>query len=73
MYAPLLVTDASDKLPAALEGYLLDVQPGFEGGDPSQGLYNRVWILGNKDAVSPAMQDRVDQLTELVPVDRPVH
>ena len=54
-------------------GYLLDVQPGFEGGDPSQGLYNRVWILGNKDAVSPAMQDRVDQLTALVPVDRPAH
>ena len=73
VYAPLLLTDASDKLPAALEGYLLDVQPGFEGGDPSQGLYNRVWILGNKDAVSPAMQDRVDQLTALVPVDRPAH
>ena len=56
---------------AALQSYLLDVQPGFENGDPSQGFYNRVWILGNRDAVSTGVQAKIDQLTELVPVDQP--
>ena len=34
MFAPLLLTDDADTLPRALEGYLLDVQPGFED-DPA--------------------------------------
>jgi hypothetical protein len=62
VFAPLLVSDQGD--------YLLDVQPGFENGDPSQGLYNRVWILGNEKAVSTAVQAQVDELAQLVPVDR---
>lgn len=70
VYAPLLVTDQGDGLPKPLENYLLDVQPGFENGDPSQGLYNRVWILGNEDAVSTNVQARIDELVQLVPVDR---
>jgi hypothetical protein len=70
VYAPLLVTDQGDALPKPLENYLLDVQPGFENGDPSQGLFNRVWILGNEDAVSTKVQARVDELVQLVPVDR---
>ena len=70
VYAPLLVTDQGDNLPKPLENYLLDVQPGFENGDPSQGLFNRVWILGNEDAVSTAVQARVDELVQLIPVDR---
>jgi hypothetical protein len=70
VFAPLLVTDQGDNLPKPLENYLLDVQPGFENGDPSQGLYNRVWILGNEDAVSTDVQARVDELVQLVPVDR---
>jgi putative cell wall-binding protein len=70
VYAPLLVTDQGDALPKPLENYLLDVQPGFENGDPSQGLFNRVWILGNEDAVSTNVQARVDELVQLIPVDR---
>jgi hypothetical protein len=71
VFAPLLLTDKADAMPPALENYLLDVQPGFENGDPSEAVYNRVWILGSKDAVSPAVQARIDQLTQLVPVDKP--
>jgi hypothetical protein len=71
VFAPLLLTDKPDAMPRALEAYLLDVQPGFENNDPSEAVYNRVWILGNKDAVSPDVQSRIDQLTQLVPVDRP--
>ena len=69
VFAPLLLTDQAKTLPRQLEGYLLDIQPGFEGGDPSQGVYNHVWILGPADTVSPEAQARIDQATALVPVD----
>jgi hypothetical protein len=69
IFAPLLLTDKAD-LPRNLESYLLDIQPGFENGDPSQGVYNHVWILGGADALSPASQDRVDAAAALVPVDQ---
>jgi hypothetical protein len=71
VFAPLLLTDRADQLPQPLEAYLLDIQPGFEGGDPSQGVYNHVWILGGSDALSPQAQDRIDAATALVPVDVP--
>lgn len=71
VFAPLLLTDKADQLPQSLEGYLLDIQPGFEGGDPSQGVYNHVWILGGSDALSVEAQDRIDAATALVPVDVP--
>ena len=66
----MLVTDKPDVLPPALQNYLFDVQPGFENDDPSQGLFNRLWILGNKDAVSTRVQARLDELLRLVPVDK---
>jgi hypothetical protein len=71
VFAPLLLTDKPTVMPPALESYLLDVQPGFENDDPSEAVYNRVWLLGNQDAVSQAVQSRIDQLTQLVPVDKP--
>ena len=71
MFAPLLVTDNAGKLPRPLESYFLDVQPGYESGDPSQGFYNRVWIMGNRGAVSTPVQAKIDSLTELIPVDQP--
>jgi hypothetical protein len=70
IFAPLLLTDKAD-LPRSLESYLLDIQPGFQNDDPSQGVYNHVWILGGADALSPASQDRVDAASALVPVDQP--
>jgi putative cell wall-binding protein len=70
IFAPLLLTDKAD-LPRNLESYLLDLQPGFQNGDPSQGVYNHVWILGGADVFSPSSQDRVDAAAALVPVDQP--
>ncbi|MEA2340334.1 MAG: hypothetical protein QOG11_411 [Solirubrobacteraceae bacterium] len=70
IFAPLVLTDNAE-LPRTLESYLLDIQPGFEGGDPSQGVYNHIWILGGADAFSAASQDRVDAAAALVPVDQP--
>ncbi|MDQ4130995.1 MAG: cell wall-binding repeat-containing protein, partial [Actinomycetota bacterium] len=69
IFAPLLVTDSRRELPRALEGFFLDVQPGYET-DPSQGVYNRVFILGDEETISQGVQARLDSVTELVPVDR---
>jgi len=67
VFAPLLLTDEAAELPRALEAYLLSIQPGFED-DPGQAVYNRVWILGDDKQVSVPAQARLDQITELVPV-----
>lgn len=67
-FAPLLVTDTGGELPDALRGYFLDIQPGFEE-NPNRGVFNRVWILGDQDAISLAFQARLDELLELIPVD----
>lgn len=67
VFAPLLLTDSAERLPRALESYLLSVQPGYED-DPGQAVYNRVWILGDDEAVSVEQQARVDALAELIPV-----
>lgn len=70
IFAPLLLTDAADPLPKALDGYLLDVQPGFEK-DPRDAVYNHVWILGDTKTISPAAQDRIDEVSTLIPVQYP--
>jgi hypothetical protein len=67
VFAPLLLTDRTDKLPRPLESYLLSVQPGYEG-DPGQAVYNRVWLLGDDKTISVSSQARLDQVLELVPV-----
>ena len=67
VFAPLLVTERADELPRALENYFLSVQPGYED-DPGEAVYNRVWILGDEEAISAAQQTAIDRITELVPV-----
>ena len=67
-FAPLLVTDRAEPLPEALETYFLSLQPGYENDDPGQAVYNRVWILGDTSQVSVKAQARLDQVTQLIPV-----
>ena len=67
VFAPMLLTNTASRLPPAVSGYLLDVQPGYQT-DPSSGVYNRVWILGDPATVSLDAQGRLDQITRLVPV-----
>ncbi len=67
VFAPLLLTDQAKEIPKALEEYLLSVQPGYED-DPGQAVYNRVWLLGDDKQISVAQQARIDQITELIPV-----
>jgi len=68
VFAPLLLTDQTDRLPASLESYFLDIQPGYQK-DPREGVYNRVWLLGDESTISRGIQGRLDELTELIPVD----
>jgi hypothetical protein len=67
VFAPLLLTDRAAELPRPLEAYFLSVQPGYED-DPGQAVYNRVWLLGDDETIALAQQSRLDQITELVPV-----
>jgi hypothetical protein len=68
VFAPMLLTNTASRLPSEVSGYLLDVQPGYQA-DPSSGVYNRVWILGDTNTVSLDAQGRLDQITRLVPVE----
>ncbi len=70
IFGSLLLTNRSDQLPTALQNYFLDVEPGYQNGDPSQGVFNHVWILGASDVVSAIAQDQIDSDTELAPVDQ---
>jgi hypothetical protein len=67
VFAPMLLTNSTTSLPSDVSGYLLDVQPGYDK-DPSTGVYNRVWILGDVKTVPLSAQGRLDEITRLVPV-----
>ncbi|MEA2154345.1 MAG: hypothetical protein QOE11_485 [Solirubrobacteraceae bacterium] len=69
-FGPLLLLDSPDRVPQALQQYLLDIQPGFQQ-DPVRGVYNHGWIVGTGDAISVAEQARIDALLEIVPVRTP--
>ena len=67
IFAPLLLTDVADTLPAALRGYLLDVKPGYTT-DPTRAFYNHVWVIGDQEAISVNEQAEIDELAELAKV-----
>jgi hypothetical protein len=67
VFAPLLLIEDPVVLPRKLESYFLDVQPGYER-DPQLGVFNRVWILGDDRAISVGVQGRIDEVSELIPV-----
>jgi hypothetical protein len=66
-YGPLLLTDSAKILPRFVRGYLLDIQPGYQT-DPSRGVYNHAWLIGDESAISVAVQAEIDDLTEIVRV-----
>jgi hypothetical protein len=65
-YGPLLLTDAAGTLPEATRGYLLDIQPGFTD-DPTRGVYNHGWIVGDEAAIGVPAQAEIDRLLEIAP------
>jgi hypothetical protein len=64
-WGPLLLLDPDGELPASVSDYLLDIQPGY-GKDPTRGVYNHGWLIGDDKAVSSSTQARIDQLLEIV-------
>jgi len=69
-YGPLLLVSDAATLSGPLEGYLLDIQPGYDR-DPVRGVYNHGWLLGDEDAISVDAQARIDELLEIQPVRAP--
>lgn len=66
-YGPLLLNSSATVLDKSLENYLLDIQPGYLD-DPSNGVYNRAWLLGDESAISADLQARIDKLCEIVQI-----
>ncbi len=64
----LLLTDDSDKVPDVVNDYLLDIKPGYDT-DPTRALYNRIWIIGDEDAIDVNQQARIDDAAELTSID----
>jgi hypothetical protein len=66
-WGPVLVSDDAEELPAGLQGYLLDLKPGYQD-DPTRALYNHIWLIGDVSALSVGMQAELDELAEVAPV-----
>jgi Cell wall binding domain 2 (CWB2) len=66
-WGPLLLTDTADALPPELRSFLLDIKPGYET-DPTQAVYNHVWLMGDATAIGGRLQAEVDDLAELAPI-----
>ena len=67
-YGPLLLVTEAASLPAPVQDYLLDIQPGYEK-DPVRGVYNHGWLMGDETAISADVQSRIDALLEIQPVE----
>jgi ell wall binding domain 2 (CWB2) len=66
-WGPLLLTDSASDLPGPLREYFLDVKPGYTT-NPTRAFYNRVWVIGDQEAIDVAQQAEVDQLAELAQI-----
>jgi hypothetical protein len=73
-YGPLLLVTDAGQLTQPLQDYLLDIQPGYNSEtDPVRGVYNHGWMIGDESAIAAAVQDRIDTLLEIQPVDTGAH
>jgi hypothetical protein len=66
-YGPLLLLPRGDAIPAVVQNYLLDIEPGYTS-DPVRGVYNRAWLIGDTRTLSLTLQASVDRLLEIAPV-----
>lgn len=66
-YGPLLLNSRPDVLDRSLREYLLDIQPGFYD-DPADSVYNRAWLLGDEQQISPGLQATLDGLLTVVQI-----
>jgi hypothetical protein len=66
-WGPQLVVDDGATVPAALRGYLLDLKPGYDE-DPTRAVYNHIWLIGDREALSVGFQAQLDELAEAAPI-----
>ena len=66
-WGPLLLTDDAEALPPEVRSYLLDLKPGYTT-DPTRAFYNRVWVIGDEDAIGLEQQAEVNELAELAKI-----
>ncbi len=66
-YAPLLVLESANALPASVTSYLSDLQPGTPPTGPVHGVYNHGWLIGDESAISATTQARIDAILEISP------
>ena len=67
-WGPLLLVANDGSLPQAVSDYLLDVQPGYRD-NPTRGVYNHGWLIGDDKAISVAAQAAIDAAMEIAPVN----
>jgi hypothetical protein len=69
-YGPLLLLENPGVLPAALTGYLANIQPAYTSAfqfRPVRGVYNHGWLIGDEQAISAVTQAEIDSLLEISP------
>lgn len=66
-WGPLLLTEDAGTLPSAVHDYFLDVKPGYTN-DPTRAFYNRVWLIGDQEAIDLNQQAEVNELAELAKI-----
>jgi hypothetical protein len=64
---PLLLTDNPETVPEPLRGFLLDSKPGF-AENPTRAVFNHIWLIGDRESLTPGFQAQVDELTELAQI-----
>src|SRR5205085_4869356 len=67
-WGPLLLVGADGSLPKTLSDYLFDIQPGYRD-NPTRGVYNHGWLIGDQKAISVATQSEIDDALEIAPVN----
>ena len=63
-----LVVDDAKQPPPVLQGYLLDLKPGYES-DPTRAVYNHLWIIGDESALSVDAQVELDEIAEVARIE----
>lgn len=70
-YAPLLVLEHANSVPAVLASYLSDIQPAAPHSQPVHGVYNHGWLIGDTQAISAVVQAELDAMLQIAPTSTP--
>jgi hypothetical protein len=68
-YGPGLLVDSASSLPHPVENFFFDyATPGYTQEGPTAAVYNHGWLIGDSNAISVAVQAKVDSDLEPQPV-----